>query len=566
MEPQVAVADWQQLALSKRIATFNSIPQDWLLSEEQASQYTETNPVSVLDVPRTSGILTEKELDITENHDAVALVALMTKGELSSVEVVTAFCKRAAIAHQTTNCLTEIIFDKALARAHECDAYMKEHGRPIGPLHGLPISLKDSFNVKGVQSTIGYVSFIANPPAASNSALVQILFDAGAVFYVKTNVPQTMMAADSHNNVFGRTLNPHNLTHTAGGSTGGEAALLAMKGSVLGVATDIAGSNRIPALCCGISSIKPSASRIPFAGGTLPGRPGSPGQILSVVGPCGRSIRDYELFLRTVISSGPWRLDPLVLNIPWRAPDPTLRNKKLRFGLIRNTPTRPLHPPIARALHFAATSLKAAGHSIVLLDDKVGDMYADTELAWKYFMLDPSGTSFQYLKASGEDPIPSLKNSGWPELRDWKPSLDALFDMNKQRAGVLKKYQSLISSENLDAILMPGYQAVAPKHDKYGLPIYTALINLLDYPAGILPVGKADKDADAQFVKEGVQYEPACKTHACQILRNLTDLKSDDPEESQAMPAHIQVVGKPLMDEELLEIMETVETVLKSVS
>ncbi|KAF2633315.1 amidase [Macroventuria anomochaeta] len=545
-ELPVKVADWKRLALSKRVSTFNKIPKDWLLPIEQASQYTETNPISVLDVPRTCGILTQKELEITETHDATDLVALMVKGELSSIEVTTAFCKRAAIAHQTTNCLTEIMIDQALARANECDEFLKKEGRPVGPLHGLPISLKDSFNVKGVQSTIGYVSFITNPPTTTNSAVVQILFEAGAVFYVKTNIPQTMMTADSHNNIFGRTLNPHNLTLTAGGSTGGEASLIAMNGSVLGVATDIAGSNRIPALCCGISSIKPSASRVPFAGGVPPGRLGSPGQILPVIGPCGRSIRDYELFLRTIVSSQPWNLDPMALNIPWRTPDAGLREKKLRFGLIRSTPSRPLHPPIARALHSAAMSLKAAGHNIVLLDEKIGDMYADVELAWKYFMLDPSGTPFQHLRASGEDPIPSLKISGWPELSSWKPSLDTLWDMNVQRASVLKKYQNLFVSEGLDAILMPGYQAVAPGHDTYGLPIYTALVNLLDYPAGILPHGKADKNADAEFLKESVKYEPAYNSEA-----------------AEGMPAHIQVVGKPLMDEELLEIMMVVETVLK---
>ncbi|KAF9701093.1 hypothetical protein EKO04_000110 [Ascochyta lentis] len=545
-EPAVEVADWKQLALSKRISVFKKIPQEWLLPIEQASKYTETNPISVLDVPRTCGILTPKELDITENYDATELVQQMASRKLTSVDVVTAFCKRAAIAHQTTNCLTEIMFSEALARAHECDSYLEKTGKPLGPLHGLPISLKDSFNVKGVQSTIGYVSFIAHPPATTNSAVVQILFDLGAVFYVKTNLPQTMMTADSHNNVFGRTLNPHNLSRTAGGSTGGEAALIAMKGSVLGVATDIAGSNRIPALCCGISSIKPTASRVPFAGGVPPGRLGSPGQILPVIGPCGRSIRDFELFLRTVVQTRPWLLDPMALNVPWQTADTGIKEKKLRFGLIRSTPSRPLHPPIARALHSAATSLKAAGHTIVLLDDKIGDMYADVELAWKYFMLDPSGAAFQHIQASGEDPIPSLKISGWPELKEWKPSLDALWEMNTQRAGVLKKYHNLVAGEKLDAILMPAYQAVAPKHDTYGLPIYTALVNLLDYPAGILPHGKAGKEADANFLKTDVLYEPAY-----------------DPEEAEGMPAHIQIVGQPLMDEELLEIMRIVEAVLK---
>jgi len=95
-----------------------------------------------MDVPRTCGILSEKELDITENYDATALVEKMAKGEFKSVEVVTAFCKRAAIAQQCVSCLTEIMFDEAIARAKECDDVLEKEGRVLGPLHGLPISLK----------------------------------------------------------------------------------------------------------------------------------------------------------------------------------------------------------------------------------------------------------------------------------------------------------------------------------------------------------------------------------------------------------------------------------------
>lgn len=332
--------------------------------------------------------------------------------------------------------------------------------------------------MKGTQTTIGYVSFLANPPAASNSVLIDILFRAGAVFYVKTNLPQSMMTADSHNNVFGRTLNPHKLSLTAGGSTGGEGALLAMRGSVLGLTTDIAGSNRIPALCNGISSLKPTAQRIPFAGKTPPGRVGSPGSIVPVIGPEGHSVRDYELFLKTVIDAQPWDFDENVLNIPWRRVGSVTR--PLRFGLIRGHPKRPLHPPVARTLHSAATALKAEGHSVVLLDDKIPDLWESALLAWKYFLLDPKKTPVQHVSASGEPWVPSIATMSTSELKGWEASLDGLWEMNVERAKVLKTYHDLFMGEKLDAVIMPGYQATAVPHDTYGLPIYTILQNLLN--------------------------------------------------------------------------------------
>ena len=351
----------------------------------------------------------------------------------------------------------------------------------------------------------------------------------GAVFYCKTNLPQTMMTADSHNNIFGRTLNPQKLSHTAGGSTGGEGALLAMKGSVLGAATDVAGSSRIPAICCGGSSLKPTAGRVPFAGGVAVGRLGNPGSIPVVIGPCGRSIRDYDLFLRSVVSAQPWLLDENSLPILWRSVQPS--RKPLRFGLVRGCKERPLHPPIARALHTTATKLKQAGHEIVLLDDKIPDLYQTALLAWKLFMLDPKKTPLRFIEAGGEPPVPSLKTCGFDELKGWEASLDKLWDLNVEKAGVVRKWFLLMHGEQqvqqvqqrekekdggensgLDAVLMPGYQSVAPLHDTYGVPVYTVVQNLLNFPSGILPCGKAEKGLDSEFWKEGVQYEPPCKS------------------------------------------------------
>lgn len=123
-----------------------------------------------------------------------------------------------------------------MARAR--DEYFAETGKPVGPLHGLPISLKDNINVKNVDSTVGFATHV-DDPAAADAMLVEILAEAGAVFYVKTNVPTAMMIAESVNNVFGRTLNPRHRQTTSGGSSGGESALIVMKGSPVGVGSDI---------------------------------------------------------------------------------------------------------------------------------------------------------------------------------------------------------------------------------------------------------------------------------------------------------------------------------------
>jgi amidase len=281
-------------------------------------------------------------------------------------------------------------------------------------------------------------------------------------------------------------------------------------------ATDVAGSNRIPAACCGISSIKPSASRVPFAGGVPPGRLGAPSPIVPVAGPCGRSVRDYELFLRTVVDARPWLADPGVLNVPWRRVQPSL--KPLRFGLVRGCAERPLHPPMKRALHDTASRLKSFGHTVTLLDDAIPSLYASALLAFKFFLLDLRATPLSHIRASGEPPIPSLATAGFPELAGWKPTLDELWDMNVARAGVVKAWHDAVVERELDAVLMPAYQAVAPRHDTYGLAIYTVLANLLDWPAGVLSVGKARREEDAEFAKQdGVRYEPECEF--CLLVR-----------------------------------------------
>lgn len=142
------VPGWKLRARAKRATQANLIPAEWRLKEIP-------NFTSALRYIRRSGLLTADELTITEVTDARELQQKLQSREWSALEVATAFCKRAAIAQQLTGCLTEIFFKRGLARAKELDEYFEREGKTIGPLHGIPISFKDNYDVEGVDSTIG---------------------------------------------------------------------------------------------------------------------------------------------------------------------------------------------------------------------------------------------------------------------------------------------------------------------------------------------------------------------------------------------------------------------------
>ncbi|PYH42853.1 putative general amidase [Aspergillus saccharolyticus JOP 1030-1] len=537
------IPTWQQKVQAKQAAAAAKIPAEWRLPAHLLATADPVSPENVLSVPRDCGLLTERELAITETVDATALLAQIAAGKYSAVEVTTAFCKRAAIAQQLTNCLTETFFDQALIRAQELDTHLATTGQPVGPLHGLPISLKDMLHVAGVASTLGYVSFLDRPPATANSPLVDVLLAAGAVVYVKTNIPQTLMTADSHNNVFGRVLNPHRRTLTAGGSSGGESALIALRGSLLGVASDIAGSIRIPAHCCGLVGFKPSMGRVPYSGILNAGKPGYLSGISAVAGPICHSIRDATLFLQTVCNVRPDDFDDVALGIPWTVPS---ISDKLRIGLFTADPKLPLHPNIARTLHRAAEKLAAAGHEIVDITAQLPLMEEANDTAFGLFGLDADRTAISHLTAAGEPLVPSLGIVNGDKKPNPAPTLDDLFRLTARKAEITAQTRRVFVENKLDLILAPAYQSCALVHDRYAHAWYTVFWNLVDSPSCVLPFGKSDAQADREWVRQDVIYRPPYQ-----------------PKEVEGAPCHVQLVGRRLREEVLARQAELVEAVLK---
>lgn len=369
------------------------------------------------------------------------------------------------------------MFEDALVRAKYCDEYLATNKKTLGPFHGLPISIKDSFDVKGYASTAGYVALLKRGPMEQNSACAQILLDAGAVLYVKTNIPQTMMTADSHNNIYGRVLNPNRLCQTAGGSSGGEGALIAFRGSVLGVGTDIAGSIRIPAFANGTVGLRPTALRVPYKGQAGGRRVGHPG-VLSTAGPLAHSLRDLDLFMKVVTNGACWQYDEGALNVPWR---PAEKKKILRIGTITEDERYPLHPTVLRALETAKAALVAKGHTIIPLDDKLPEsLYKTAMTGFQYFAIDPTAAITELIKKGGEPPIPSLASTTHPDLEALVPDLELFFQLNRSRKEHAHGWRQMLVENQVDVVLMPIYQGTAPRHDEFGLPVYTTIVNVLD--------------------------------------------------------------------------------------
>ncbi|KAL3464417.1 amidase signature domain-containing protein [Aspergillus heterothallicus] len=543
--------DWKAIATSHRASLDAKIPEEWRLSPEFRASLPADGRLLQADPIRKSGILTEDELDITENYSAAQILQRLAWGDVSSVDVTRAFCKRAAIAEQLTNCLTEHFFPRALERAQYLDQYLEREGKPIGPLHGLPISLKDTFCLEGIPTTAGYVSFLKNGPVKENSALVNILLDLGAVLYVKTNVPQTMMTADSENAIYGRTLNPHNTALTAGGSTGGEGALQALRGSILGVGTDIAGSVRIPALCCGVYGFKPTANRVPFGGqisGYMAGIPG----IEPSAGPLGQSIDDIELFMATVLSGETWRYDSSVLAASWRNDTPankSLERRLLTIGILPEDPNYPLHPPVRRALTSAVNSLTKKGHRVIQLPLTLADnnntsaAYA-SRLAWQYFTYSPF---IDHMAPSGEPPITSVVKGASPLFTGKLPVTEEDIFKKISALHLAKKdycdfWRKTWTEYGLDVVLAPGSQNTAVPHDTYAWPPYTVMWNLVDYPAIIIPYGKASAKLDPEAVQLKDEVQP-----------------SYEPEIVSGAPCALQIIAPKFQDEKCLSAARIID-------
>lgn len=279
-------------------------------------------------------------------------------GEVSSAEVVEACIRRIEAVNPRLNAVVVERFDAARAEAAEADR-LRSRGAPAGPLHGVPMTLKEALFLEGTPSTGGLPSR-RDHRASHDGPVVRRLRQAGAVVLGKTNVPELLLYLESDNPLYGRTNNPWDLDRSAGGSSGGEGAIVAARGSPLGLGTDVGGSIRVPAHACGIHGFKPTSGRLSVAGTfdteLFPGQRA----ILDQPGPLARRIEDLVLALRVLLDGGPEMALPTFPRVPL-GPVEAVRMDGLRVAWYEDDDFFRPAPALRRAVREAAAALAERG-------------------------------------------------------------------------------------------------------------------------------------------------------------------------------------------------------------
>ncbi|KAF4776197.1 hypothetical protein HER10_EVM0004269 [Colletotrichum scovillei] len=539
----LAPASWEIKADKLRKILKDSLNPKWLLAPEDLPPPSQLNISKFID---TCKLLTPREQEITA-CSGTELVSWMAAGKLTAVETVTAFLKRAHVAHQLTNFATEFLVDDALAAAAKLDAKFQETGKIVGPLHGLPISIKEHIGLKGKIVHSAYVAWADNV-AQEDALVLRLAAKAGAVFHVRTNVPQSCMHLDCSNPIYGTTVNPYNRNLTSGGSSGGEGACLGLRGSVLGLGTDIGGSVRGPAAFCGCYGLRTTALRNPYKGICLPGL----GQesIKCILGPLANSISDIQLFEDVVLNQEPWDEETSLVPLPWKKMEP-YQPGQFTVGVIWDDGMVHPHPPVTRGLEYAVDKLKAAGVKVVDFEPyKHGE---GAEIIELLYFPDAAETQKEVL-AEGGEPVAPLTEWAFHYSKPEPLTIRENWQLNLRREAFREEYHKVMKDRGVDFILCPAYVGVAAKCGTPQYWHYTTIWNILDQPSITFPTGL---HVDPKVDVVDANYKPRSATDEREYKKYI-------PEAFVDAPIALQLAGKHFRDEETVAAADLVTKIIQN--
>jgi len=487
------------------------------------------------------------------------IAAEISTGNLSAREVLQAHLDRLAAVEPQLNFLPVPMFEQACAAALACDE-SQARGELLGPLHGVPITIKECFHISGSPSSIG-VRHLADERFSRDAPLVDALRKAGAVIVGKTNVPQLMTLYETDNPVYGRTNNPWNLERSPGGSSGGDAAAVAAGASALGLASDLGGSVRHPAHSCGVQGFKPTAGQLSMAGSRNAFR--GMEAIDIAPGLLARTATDLRLGMEVLWSAARSSgLEPCSN----RAVD--LRG--LRVGYFETDHYFEPSPAVARAVKEAAQMLAARG--AIVEPWHPPDVEEAVHLYWRIVSADGAADFVRLLGRSPRDRrvnkliqlvrLPRfarpllwhmLSSVGQPGLAELvrftgAASADEYWQLTTACREYRNRFMEAMDRSGVDVLISPPHGLPAFKHGKslylLAAASYCYVINLLGLPAGVVAATRVRVD------------EETCRQPTNdKVMRTARVIELG----SAGLPIGVQVSARPWDDRLVLTVMETLE-------
>jgi amidase len=409
------------------------------------------------------------------------LVAAIAARKISSVEALDSHLAQIDRHNEAVNAVVNLDREDARGRAKEADAALAR-GDVLGPLHGVPFTLKDMHETAGMKTTVGFPPF-ADYVARHDSPVVARLKAAGGILVGKTNVATMLGDWQSDNPLFGRTSNPWDLSRTPGGSSGGAAAAVATGMTPFDVGTDMQASIRLPAAFCGVYGLKPTEHRVSLAGAFPdPGGAARSVRLMSCLGPLARSVDDLALIYKII--AGQDGVDTDLAPVPVEAM-PKINLKTLRIAVASSFPGFPVARDISAALDALAKQLQAAGATVEPANLPKLELHDDLE--------------------QGGALIGMMLEAAQPEPPEQPTPVSRWFEALGRRDRSILAWDSFF--ETCDALLCPVAMTTAFPHCEPGAPIevdgqqqsywmlpaYGAVFNYSGHPALTMPCGQ-DRD------------------------------------------------------------------------
>ncbi|XP_050402848.1 vitamin D3 hydroxylase-associated protein [Patella vulgata] len=511
--------------------------------------------------------INEAKSKVITDLSITQLQSKLQNGELKAIDVLRAYQYKALEVNDKTNCIVEPI-KEAEVWARELD----NQTGPKGKLHGIPISIKECYSIKGYFVTAG-MSYFLDKVVDDDAVLVKVIKAAGAIPFVRTNIPQTMMTFECSNPLYGITTNPHDSTRSPGGSSGGEGALIGGGGSLLGIGGDIGGSIRIPCHMCGIVGLKPTEQRLSL-NGSLSINTGQT-HVKPSGGPMANSVDGVVLAMKVLLDDTQFILDPFVP--PLKFNTQVYESKvPLRIGYYTDNGIITPVPACVRAVHEAKQALEKLGHIMVPFSppdvhaavarytrtvlaercDVAAGLLADDEIDRSYMLMYHTYQTlptilrmFFGLLMKTQD---SLAGEVVSQRRIWA-MLD-WWDLYDEITAYKSKFIQHWRDMNLDAVISPGFACPAlPTFKSLEVSTvlsYTVLWNLLNFPAGSVPVTKVTENDQKQL--NDADFYPAKKA----FERKLREFCQN----GVGLPVNVQCIALPYQEEVVLRLMKEIET------